>query len=768
MLSHAALLAVMLLTLGATCAAATTLPSGNAPQPLEFPHFPSRMHAFVWRNWTVVEAKRLALVLGTSEENVRAVAASMGLAAQPAIASEWKTRGYITVLRRNWHLLPYQQLLPLLEMTEEQLAYCLREDDFLFIKLGSLKPDCPPLHYAEPDEAARQRAAEIRRLVEAQFGERLLTEGERRFAFVERLGTPRHGNDPGVSGPQGRFGLRFIYSYFAMYGDPLLNPALDPYPDGLLQRLAAAGVDGVWLHVVLRTLAPGGETFPEFGADHEKRLETLRGLVQRAQRHGIRVYLYMNEPRALPAAFFEKDPARKGLRGVQEGGHYALCTSDPRVRQWLSDSLAYVFASVPGLGGVFTITASENFTNCASHQQHANCPQCKGRGAAEIIAEVNAAIEAGVHRGNKDARVIVWDWGWNDAWTPEVIGKLPKSCWLMSVSEWSKPLTRGGVKTEVGEYSLSAVGPGPRATKHWALAKQAGLKTVAKVQLNNTWELSAVPYLPVLDLVAEHCHNLASAGVDGMMLSWSLGGYPSPNLELAQQFNAAALPANDEALATLARSWFGPQGAGTGRKAWSAFSAAFAEFPFHVSVVYQAPTQYAPANLLCARESGYTATMVGFPYDDLTRWRGPYPPQVFAEQFAKVAAGWQEGLAHLEQAVRSAPPERAEDAKAQLLFAQVAGLHFQSVANQARFVIARGQLLAKDQPPTAEARRALLEQMRALAADEREVARRTFALARQDSRVAYEASNHYYYVPLDLAEKVINCQWLIEHALADH
>ncbi len=102
----------------------------------------------------------------------------------------------------------------------------------------------------------------------------------------------------------------------------------------------------------------------------------------------------------------------------------------------------------------------------------------------------------------------------------------------MSVSEWSTPIERGGVKSLVGEYSISAVGPGPRALNHWALARDVGLKTVAKVQVNNSWELSAVPSLPVLDLVAEHCHRLAAAKVDGLMLSWSLGGYPSPNLQV--------------------------------------------------------------------------------------------------------------------------------------------------------------------------------------------------------------------------------------------
>ena len=29
---------------------AADLPQGNAPKPVPFPHFPDRLHAFVWRN----------------------------------------------------------------------------------------------------------------------------------------------------------------------------------------------------------------------------------------------------------------------------------------------------------------------------------------------------------------------------------------------------------------------------------------------------------------------------------------------------------------------------------------------------------------------------------------------------------------------------------------------------------------------------------------------------------------------------------------------
>jgi hypothetical protein len=54
-------------------------------------------------------------------------------------------------------------LLALLGWSAEQLAYALREDDFLFAKLGSLKPYGEPLRYRPPDDATRDRAAAIAR-----------------------------------------------------------------------------------------------------------------------------------------------------------------------------------------------------------------------------------------------------------------------------------------------------------------------------------------------------------------------------------------------------------------------------------------------------------------------------------------------------------------------------------------------------------------------------------------------------------------------------
>jgi len=740
--------------------AEVVLPAGSAPKPVDVPHFPDRVHAFVWRNWSLVDPERMADLLGSSVDNVTALAASMGLPPAAPISPEQKVRGYITVLKRNWHLLPYEQLLAVLDMTPEQLAERLREDDFLYQKLGSLKPACPPLRYSPPDDAARARAAEIRRVVSEVFGRELTEPGEPRFAFVRELGRPLDSATPtsARSGKE-RFSLRLIYSYFALYGDPLMNPELDPFPEGLLQRLAGLGINGVWMHTVLRDLAPS-PIFPEYGKAADVRLANLRRLVERTARHGIRIYLYINEPRAMPESFFAGRPEMKGVR---EGDYVALCTSVPVVRQWLADSLTHVFREVPGLGGVFTITASENLTNCASHYRSKECVRCRDRRPADIIAEVNAAIEAGVHRAAAEARVIVWDWGWPDEIAPDIIAALPKSVWLSSVSEWSLPITRGGVSTTVGEYSLSAVGPGPRATRHWRLARAAGLKTVAKMQINNTWECSAVPYLPVLDLVAEHCRRVAAESVDGLMLSWTLGGYPSPNLAVVQGFLQDPPPDPQAILEAVAQARYGPSAAPWARRAWKEFSEAFREYPYHGGVLYNAPVQVGPANLLHPRATGYASTMVGFPYDHVDGWRSVYPADVFASQFEKVADGWDRGLELLRRAVDAARPERRAEAQADLRLAAAAGLHFRSVAHQVRFTMLRDELAAGASKLPEEVRKRQIERARGIARAEIEVARELFRLARDDSRIGYEASNHYYYVPLDLVEKVINCRYILDH-----
>ncbi len=302
----------------------------------------------------------MARLLRTRERNVLDVGYSMGLPKKRDLRHDLLRHIYITVIRQNWHVLPESQLIELLGWDERKFAFTLKEDDFLAIKLGP-KPRCEELRYRAPSRDEREAAARIRRIVEQAMGSSLKEEGENLFDFVSQLSArspaPPREERAAIWNP------RYLYSYLALYGDPLTEPEIDPFPDGYLEKLARDGINGVWMQALLSQLAPSTE-FPEFGDGAPVRLARLRQLVDRASRFGIRIYLYLNEPRSMPAAFFKKHPDIRGRS--TEGGMYAMCTSTPQVREWISGALAHILDQVPGLGGFFTITMSENWTNCFS------------------------------------------------------------------------------------------------------------------------------------------------------------------------------------------------------------------------------------------------------------------------------------------------------------------------------------------------------------------------------------------------------------------
>ena len=269
---------VIIATVALLTNSVAALPEGTAPAPVKFCQFPDRLSTFVWRNWPLVPVERMAKVVGAEPSDIIQLGKEMGLPdPTPVSDSQWR-RSYITIIKRNWHLLPYEQLLQLLDWTPEHMAFTLREDDFLYIKFGSLKPKCEPIVYTTLNEKAHARLKQIGEVVHQEFASGIDTPKVPLFNFVNELSAPlpeKKKQDADKSADQYRFSPRFCYSYFAVYGDPLLDMADDPFPDGYLARLAASGVDGVWLQAVLNRLAP----FPwdsSLSDRYEKRLENLR------------------------------------------------------------------------------------------------------------------------------------------------------------------------------------------------------------------------------------------------------------------------------------------------------------------------------------------------------------------------------------------------------------------------------------------------------------------------------------------------------------
>jgi len=685
-----------------------SLPKVGTPA-IDLKYFPTKHQAFIFRAYEYVPIDRIAGILGTDIDTVRHAAEEMGLPDYDP-GNLWLERGYITIIRRMWHILPYEQLLELLEMDEQTLARIMREDDFLNIKLSD-KPRCEKVVWRKLTEEERVKTLEIKNVMHS-----LDLSGMQAFEF--EYDVPELNFD----GEQ-RFATRMIYAFSGLYQHAFDVDSEKFLPDEQLKAYQALGINGLWTQGLLSQLAPFPFD-PSVSAGYEKRLEKMRAMTERLSRYGIKLYLYLNEPRSMPLSFFDNHPE---LRGHSRRGDGCLCTSTPQVKDYLRDAVESICRAVPLIGGFFTITRSENLTNCYSHSgtQDAPCScfRCKDRSAGEVISETIGCILEGAQRVDRNIRVFAWSWRW-DEFNEDIIRHLPKDVILLSQSELDIPFEIGSVNGKVLDYSMSITGPGEHARREWKIAKECGLEIGAKVQINTTWEASTVPAIPVSPSVEEHMIQLQRENVKHLLLSWTLGGYPCRNIAAAAKYFYEKCVGQPQSTAF--------------RNAEKQFVEAFKEFPFHVNVLYFGPQNAGPSNLLYEAPTGYKTTMTGFAYDDLEGWRSIYPIDIFEEQFSKLCEKWKIGLDMLNEEGEGETP----------VMANAAYCLFKSSLNQIRFIRARDSGRYSDAVIAAE--------------DELLITRKMLELMNKNAAIGYEAANHYYFSKGQLAEKVINCRYIID------
>ncbi len=670
-------------------------------------HFPTEAQAFIFRACEYVPTELIAKVLKTSKETVEKAISDMGLP-DYAPNNTWLKKGYITIIRRLWHILPYSQLLSLLGMDESEFSAILREEDFLDIKLGK-KPICKEVVWRDLDEKEKEETKEIKRIVE-----KINLKGKAPFEFEY--------NPPKID-KNGKeiFKTRMIYAFSGLYQRAFDIESEEYLPDEQIKAYSDIGVNGIWTQGVLSRLTE----FPfdrSLSEGYEKRLERMRRLTERLDKYGIKLYLYINEPRSMPLEFFENNP---DIKGHVKGENACLCISTEKVKNYLSNAIEQICREVPKIGGFFMITRSENLTNCYSHaggawKTQCTCPICKDRNPADVIAETVTSVYEGARRVSDDIRVFAWSWQWQNL-SADIIRQLPKKVVLLSQSELDVPYCIGGVKGNVIDYSMSIQGPGDFAKNEWKIAKECGLEIGAKVQVNTTWEASTTPEIPVLPTVSEHIEKLKNEGVEHLLLSWTLGGYPGINLaEVARHFyenkseNHAYSQAEKE------------------------FSRAFSEFPFCIQTLYLGPQNAGPSTMLYEEDSGYKATMTCYSYDDLDGWRASYPADVYESQFEKLCTGWERGLSLLTDS----------DADELKVMANATYCLFKSSLNQIKFIRAR--------------REKRFSYAIEMAKEEIKIAEKMLSLMNENAAIGFEAANHYYFSKGQLAEKIVNCHHVIK------
>ncbi|MBQ2714231.1 MAG: hypothetical protein IJF76_01185 [Clostridia bacterium] len=682
---------------------------------------PQRWQTFLLRNWGMVSAKKLADVLRVREDTVIREANRLGLVSE--YNPEWKSRGYITLIKNNWHLLPYSQLVELLDTDKDALDFTLREDDFLNIKLGNIKPDCEEMVYkpltAEEIEETKVVASIIKNNYNPNY--------ERPFNF--------YFTDTIVSNTKNNANFdKIVYSYSTLYGDALYD-GTEIIPEILLEKLQSVGVNGIWMQGLLSKLS----YYPYVKGEsegYEIRRKNLNKLIKKCANYGIKIYLYMNEPRGLTEDRFNEETEK--LKGREFDGVWSLCTERKEVKEYLYEAVKDFVKAVPELGGIITITMSENLTNCYARPGN-DCPICSKLKKSYVVPEVNNVIQRAITDAGVGVRLIanLWSWsslfGWTEEEVLEGISNLDPKINVLCVSEVGSILQNGKIDN-ITEYTMSRIGPSEETKKYLSHARKLSHKVMTKVQINNTWEFPIVPYIPVFDSVIKHAENLKALGIEGMMASWTLGGYPTVSLDLIN----AVFSDNFDYDAWLKKHF--QENSEVVKKCSSYLSKGFGFFPFHIDTLYFACQAQGPSNLWYTRKTGLKAGMVTMPYDDVESWIGDKSVEEFLSLLDEMLSYFKKGIESLEGISGN---QTFDEYKR---FANVFYVNMSSLALQVRF---------NTQKESADAK-TLLRYVE----EEKVLVRKLFDLAGQDCRIGYEASQHYYFTQNTFLEKMLNIDYL--------
>lgn len=508
--------------------------------------------------------------------------------------------------------------------------------------------------------------------------------------------------------------LRIFRSFRANYYEDDILRGPEAYPESYFAELTANGFNAVWLRGILRNLVDAAP-FPGIGDEPARHRAALAEVVARAQAHGVRVLLYLNEPLCFPAGhpFWQAHPELRGDHGDSSMDEwydtYALCTSTPAVQAWLRNAMRELFRAVPDLGGWFLISASEHHTHCYSHAWGAHegrkpaCPRCAARTPAEVTAELITLLRDGTRDASPDALCIAWNWSWDILEKdpqPELLARLPRDAIVLG--DWE----RGGTVTMPGgrqnwrdEYSLSYIGPTRRFIRLRDEARRHGLRVMAKLQVGTTHELATVPNLPLLDNLYEKLARTEAAGMHGILATWNFGNSFSANTAaLARFYRNPDRPGPRVFVEQFAADYFpGADATGVG-EAVERFSCAMRHYPYSMPLLYFGPMNYALAYPLT------TAPLTGKPLgrswvmdergDDLAPACRDFTPEETIAQFRAVLAEWEPAVAVLEKALAGCEHPRA---RAELANARLVGLCFRSTVN-----VFRTWLLRRDRPASLE------------------------------------------------------------------
>ena len=375
-----------------------------------------------------------------------------------------------------------------------------------------------------------------------------------------------------------------------------LTDDIDYYPEAYLDRLAAEGINGIWLTIVWQEMADTG--FFPVDPLREKRIAKLRQTVAKCRRYGIKVWVFCIEPASWNCS--KRPPAgMEDMEGDERVGDIrAFCIASDHAKQYIRQTVCSIFRDTPHLGGMMLISLGERPTSCLSFVYNRKdgvqcCRSRCGLDNSQILNAVLSAIRQGISDAGSNAQVLSWLYNPFAAQIPDWWFSLPEHLDNSKIlafnfeSGCSKEQT--GRVHSGGDYWLSCVGPSDRFGRMAAAAK-GHCEFAAKLQVGCSHELATVPFMPVPGLLYDKYRAMHDLGVTHVIQCWYFGNYPGLMNRAAGMLAAEDFKTDRrDFLRRLALPDWGEAYAGKVAQMWDRFGEAYSNYPLDIQFQYYGP-----------------------------------------------------------------------------------------------------------------------------------------------------------------------------------
>ncbi len=323
------------------------------------------------------------------------------------------------------------------------------------------------------------------------------------------------------------------------------------WPDSYLSHLAHDGYDAIYASVYANPNGVAGP--PHYDIIRKQDAAKLHDLIQRAKRHGIKVYtpiLYANT-----REMENKAKLREHVRDI--------VTKFPEIHGYILLTEGFYYEKFFGAGG----HGKQDLREWAEHWA----------AAVKIVAEE-------CHKINPQIEVLPWEY--NIDFRPtrvelkrHVTSLMPHDTIPLLTWENGKAFEIDGLHGYLRDYSISQVGPAEVAAAQIAETKRRQMTVYCKVDCFATWQFGTTPYLPCPQQWQRRYDAIAEHGVNGTLESWSNGYKPNFIAEL-RAWSCWTDPLDQQTLLrSIARREFGAGSEELVIGAWNHFSRAIEFVP---------------------------------------------------------------------------------------------------------------------------------------------------------------------------------------------